>query len=84
MVPAADVKAEVIEGELLLYHPAQTRAIYLNPSAAVIWGLCDGKRQARQIVELIHQNYPDANAELADDVLLTLQKLCDDRVLIFG
>jgi hypothetical protein len=44
-VPVADVKVEVIEGELLLYHPGQTRAVYLNPPAALIWSLCDGQRQ---------------------------------------
>ena len=46
-VPAAGVEMEVVEGEVLLYHPQQTRAVYLNPTAAVVWGLCDGSRSVR-------------------------------------
>jgi len=80
--PAADVKAEVIEGEVLLYHPAQTRAVYLNPSAALIWSLCDGQRSVREIIGLIAEGYPDSKPNLAEDVLATLGQLRDNRVLI--
>jgi hypothetical protein len=46
-VPAADVEIEVVDGEVLLYHPQQTRAIYLNPTAAVVWGLTGADRYER-------------------------------------
>ena len=59
-VPVPDVKVETIEGELLLYHPRNTRAVYLNPTAAVIWGLCDGRRRVREIIALIEECYPEA------------------------
>jgi hypothetical protein len=79
--PVTDVRVEVIEGELLLYHPEQTRAIYLNPSAAVIWSLCDGQRRAREIIDLIGESYSDASANLAEDVLATLAQLRESHVL---
>ena len=81
-IPAPDVKVETIEGEVLLYHPRNTRAIYLNATAAVIWGLCDGRRCVREIVAMIEESYPDAGNGLAEDVLATLAQLRDNGVLL--
>jgi Coenzyme PQQ synthesis protein D (PqqD) len=80
-VPVADVKVETIEGELLVYHPLQTKAIYLNPSAAVIWSLCDGRRRIGEIVTLIAESYPEAKDDLAEEVLATVAQLRDSGVL---
>jgi hypothetical protein len=80
-VPAADIATEIVEGEVLLYHPAQTRAIYLNPSAAVIWGLCDGRRSVREIVRVVGESYPDAGAELTEDVTTVVRQLRESGVL---
>ncbi len=80
-VPIADLKTEVIEGELLLYDPQQTKAVYLNSSAAVIWNLCDGHRTTQEIIQLISDGYPDAKANLPEEVLTTLQQLYENRVL---
>jgi hypothetical protein len=82
-VPAADVEMEVVDGEVLLYHPQQTRAIYLNPTAAVVWGLCDGSRSVREIIRVIGESYPDAGS-VTDDVLATLTRLRESGVLVAG
>jgi Coenzyme PQQ synthesis protein D (PqqD) len=83
-VHAQDVSEELLDGELLLYHRGETRAIYLNPTATIIWMLCDGKRPVQEIVDLIRESYPDANPELADDVLVTLTDLRDNHVLMWS
>jgi hypothetical protein len=80
--PVADIKVEAIEGELLLYHPRQTVAVYLNPPAAVIWSLCDGQRPVREIIQLIEENYPESKTTLAADVLATLDDLYEKKVLV--
>jgi hypothetical protein len=82
--PEADVEFEMVDGEVLLYHPQQTRAVYLNPTAAVIWGLCNGKRSAREIIRVIGESYPDAVATLPKDVLMTLRELQENGVLAIG
>jgi hypothetical protein len=81
-VPVADVKVEAIEGELLLYHPRLTKAIYLNPTAAVIWSLCDGQRRVSDIIQLIGESYPDARDQLTQEVFATLAQLRDSGVLL--
>jgi hypothetical protein len=80
--PVPDVKVETIAGELLLYHPAQTKAVYLNPPAAIIWSLCDGRRDVRTIVQLIAESYPDSTASLADEVLAALTELYENQLLV--
>jgi len=79
--PAAQIETEIVEGEVLLYHPHDTRAVYLNPTAAVIWGLCDGSRSVREIVRLIGESYPEA-VDLADHVTTTLGQLEESGVLV--
>jgi Coenzyme PQQ synthesis protein D (PqqD) len=83
-MPVSNVEAEVIDGEVLLYQPQQTRAVYLNPTAAVVWGLCDGRRSIREIIRAIDESYPDAGADLKEDVLATLNQLQESGVLVFG
>jgi Coenzyme PQQ synthesis protein D (PqqD) len=83
-VPVADIESEIVDQEVLLYHPGQTRAVYLNPTAALVWGLCDGRRSAREIIRLLGESYPDAGDDLADDVLATLNQLKENGVLVIG
>jgi len=83
-VPVADVRVETIEGELLLYHPQQTKAIYLNPTAAVIWSLCDGQRRIGEMIALIGESYPESKERLTEDVLATIAQLRDGGVLSTG
>jgi hypothetical protein len=80
-VPVADVKTEVVGGELLLYHPRDARAIYLSPSAAVIWSLCDGHRRIGDIIALIGQSYPDSTDSVTADVFATIAQLRESGVL---
>ena len=40
-----------IDGEIVLYDPKRNRVHTLNPTAAVVWQLCDGSRTADQLAE---------------------------------
>jgi len=84
LVPVADVATEIVDDEVLLYHPQNARVIYLNPTAAVVWGLCDGTRSMRSIIELISESYPDAGTSLSEEVLATLNQLQKSGVLVAG
>jgi hypothetical protein len=83
-VPVQDphVEAEVIDNEVVLYHPRLASALYLNPTAALIWGLCDGKRSIREIQGIIENSYPDAvSTELLNDILASLASLQKSGVI---
>jgi Coenzyme PQQ synthesis protein D (PqqD) len=79
--PAGNIETEIVEGEVLLYQPQGTKATYLNPTAAVIWGLCDGARSVREIIRLIGEGYPDAD-DMANHVMVTLRELQESGLLV--
>lgn len=76
-IPVQDptIVTEFLDGELVLYHPQRTAAIYLNPTAGLIWGLCDGNRSVAEIVETLASNYPDAGGNLASEVMDAVEGL---------
>lgn len=78
-IPRANTEfsLEEIDDELLLYHPAKTKAVYLNETAALVWQLCDNKRSVAEIVSLLKENYPESET-IQSDVEQTLQQLADN------
>lgn len=78
-IPCANTEfsLEEIDDELLLYHPAKTKAVYLNETAALVWQLCDSKRSVAEIVSLLKENYPESDT-IQGDVEQTLQQLADN------
>jgi hypothetical protein len=65
-----DYRLEEIDGELLLYHPDRAKIMYCNPSASLIWQLCDGQRTVAEMIALLSAAY--GQPDLADDVTATL------------
>ena len=82
--PVPGVEMEVVENEVLFYHPQQTRAVYLNPTAALVWCLCDGSRSVHEIIRILGESYPEAVATLTEDVLGTLNQLHESGVLVIA
>ena len=76
------VAVETIEGEVLLYDARQARAVYLNPTGAVIWGLCDGIRSVADICNALREVYPDA-ASLPAHVAEALSSLKESGFVHF-
>jgi hypothetical protein len=68
---------ERMENELLLYHPSETRILYFNQTASLVWELCDGSRSTQAIVDLLCQAYPEAAGQIPADVIDTLQKFIE-------
>ena len=65
---AEGYSVEELDGELLLFNPADARVIALNQTAALVWNLCDGSRTVEEIGSLIAAAYPEATAEIPGDV----------------
>ena len=53
-------------------------------TAALVFGLCDGKRSVREIIRVLSECYPDGAASLSDDVLTTINELRENGVLAIG
>ncbi|HEY3111775.1 MAG TPA: PqqD family protein [Chloroflexota bacterium] len=58
----------LVDGELVLYDPDEQRLHVLNPTAGLIWRLCDGKHQESDLVETLAGRYPRNRSAIEEDV----------------
>ena len=72
-----DYRLEKMDDELLLFHPAQTKILYCNESASLIWQLCDGTHTIEEIISILLDAYPDAADVIANDVDATLKQFLE-------
>lgn len=76
-----DFRLEQLDGELLLYHPSRTTIIYCNPTASLIWQLCDGARPVAEIVSLLSAAYEQPADTLAAEVTATLEEFRQQQAI---
>jgi hypothetical protein len=81
--PASGFYLETFDGETVLYHVAQTQAVYLNETAGLIFRLCDGKRCAEEICSLLREAYRESPDQVKADVFSTLKRLADSGAILF-
>jgi hypothetical protein len=79
--PVAGLQMEILDGEIVILHPARNLVIYSDQLGALIWQLCNGQRSVAEIIEILSATYPEASAEIADDVLETLHTLATHGAL---
>lgn len=77
-----DYRLEMIDGELLLYHLNETKILYCNQTASLIWNLCDGELTVEAITNLLQDAYPEAADVIADDVQKTLGLFIDHDSIV--
>lgn len=63
---------EMLDGEMVLFHPTSLIILHSNTSGALIWQLCDGQRTVADIIELLRTAYPESATEVLTDVYDTL------------
>ena len=78
-----DYRLEVIDGELLLYHPQETRILYCNQTASLVWGLCDGQRSVEEITDLLGEAFPEAADTIPADVEATLEQFHQHGAIVY-
>ena len=72
-----DYTLVVIEEEVCLVHATQGKVLSFNPTASLIWQLCDGERTGAEIAELIAAAFPTKEDRVPQDVETTLQELAE-------
>jgi len=79
-----DYRLEKIDDELLLYHPSHTTIMYCNPSASLIWQLCDGERTVEEIISLLSTAYERPYKEISAEVTTTLEQFYVHRAIEYA
>lgn len=68
-----EVRTIQVEGETLLHDPTIQKVYVLNPTAALIWSLCDGTHTVEQMVDTVKTQFSQtASADIPQDVDQTL------------
>lgn len=76
-VRRTDCRVEQLDDEMLVYRPGDATAIFFNPTASVVWYLCDGQHRVADIIALLKDTFPDAADTIVDDVRDTLAHLAE-------
>lgn len=79
-----DYYLEMIDGELLLYHPGKSQILYCSQTASLIWQLCDSRRTVQEIITLLSDAFPEATDTIAADVEATLREFLRQGAIEFG
>ena len=78
----SDYQAEMMEGELVIFHPTDTKVLHSNPSAALIWNLCDGQHTVGEIIQIIAEAYPESAEQIKNDVPETIQLFVENKAIV--
>ncbi len=72
---------EKFDNEILLYSVAETRAVYLNETAHLIWCLCSEQMTIGEMINFLEKKYPDQKSAIRNDVLSALENLISQEVI---
>ena len=80
---ASDYLIEVVDDEIILFHPSNKAIFYSNTTGALIWELCDGQRTVAEISDVLSNVYPDSSEQIQEDVQATLQKFAQHGAILW-
>ena len=75
-------KVEKFDNEILLYSVSNTKGMYLNETAYLVWEMCSKDNSIEEIVVLLEEAYPGQNETIRADVLAAVETLVENGALI--
>jgi len=76
----ADFEMTDLDDETILFSVKNEKAIYLNPSAQLIWQLCSGEHSIKQMIDGLKQQYPNEK-EIESQTIEALNQLIEDNAI---
>ena len=68
-----NVRAIQVEGETMLHDSTVQKVYVLNPTAALVWSLCDGDHTLEQMIDAVKTQFSQTTeANISQDVDQTL------------
>lgn len=75
-------KVEKFDNEILLYAVSNTKGVYLNETAYLVWEMCAQDHSVEKIIELLEEAYPQQKATIREDVVAAIESLVENEALI--
>jgi hypothetical protein len=79
-----EYKLEKFDNEILLYSMTDTRAVYLNETAFVVYGMCGSGQTIGEIIALLEEAYPGQKDTIREDVIPALSQLIENGALLLN
>ncbi len=70
-----------MDQELMLHNPITRKFHILNPTASMIWSLCDGSHTLEQISMKLKKKFKESGEDILQDVCKTVEELRKDGFL---
>lgn len=77
-----EFKVEKFDNEVLLYAASNTKGIYLNETAYLVWEMCGKGQSVKDIVDALQEVYPEQADAIQSDVLSALKSLVENKALV--
>ena len=78
--PANGLDVHEVEDGFVVFDASNDRVHYLNPTATVVFSLCDGSRTTEEVAELVQSAW-ELDVAPIDDVAACIAQLRDEGVL---
>jgi hypothetical protein len=75
-----EFQIERFDNEILLYSVTDTKAIYLNETAYLVYGMCNGQTIG-EIIALLETAYPEQQPTIRRDVSAAIEQLAANRAI---
>ncbi len=75
-------KVETFDNEILLYAVSNSKGIYLNETAYLVWEMCGKGHSVDEIITLLKEAYPEQRDTIREDVIAALESLVENGALI--
>lgn len=78
---APNISEYEVEDETVLYDPRSDSAHVLNPTAAIVWWLCDGDHKVKDIARELGDLYDKEPDSVRDDVTEIIEGFLSSRLI---
>lgn len=77
-----EFKVEKFDNEILLYAVSNTKGIYLNETAYLVWEMCGKGQSVKDIIDALQEVYPEQADAIGSDVLSAVTSLVENKALV--
>ncbi len=79
-----DYQLEKFDNEVLIYSTTDTRAVYLNDSAFVVYGMCGTDQSIGTIIATLEEAYPEQRPGIRADVIEAVNQLVEHGAILLN
>lgn len=77
-----DCLLEDMDGELLLYNPANATTLHLNGPSSIVWELCNGTNSVQDMIDAVQHAYPEQHDQIESDIVGVLKEFIERQFLV--